>query len=159
MMYAFRLLTAQCILCCFWFWELVLAHFLGVSASVIGQPPCPMQQKYEITHFFQRKFPPPTPPLYHHQSCGGGKITLIWGIFWHQPENVDTCTACGACDKYEVWYRLSFLKTKYKYFTFRRRMSGRRVDWSKFVGYLHRFTALFVFRSVATEVDQSKTGK
>ena len=27
------------------------------------------------------------------------KITVIWGTFWHQPENVDTCTACGAGDK------------------------------------------------------------
>ena len=30
------------------------------------------------------------------------KITVIWGIFWHQPGNFDTCTAGGAGDKYEV---------------------------------------------------------
>ena len=45
----------------------------------------------------------PPPPLCHHQSGGSGKIPIIWGIFWHQPGNFDTCTACGACDKYEVW--------------------------------------------------------
>ena len=24
-------------------------------------------------------------------------------IFWHQTGILDTCTACGACDKYQVW--------------------------------------------------------
>ena len=58
----------------------------------------------------------PPPPLYHHQSGDGSKITVIWGIFWHQPGNFDTCTAGGAGDKYEVWLDLidSFL-----YFTFK----------------------------------------
>ena len=40
--------------------------------------------------------------LYHHQSGDGSKITVIWGIFWHQPGYFDTCTAGGAGDKYEV---------------------------------------------------------
>ena len=24
-------------------------------------------------------------------------------MFWHKAEKFDTCTACGVCDKYQVW--------------------------------------------------------
>ena len=38
------------------------------------------------------------------------KITVIWGFFWYQPGNFDTCTAGGAGDKYEVCSTENYLQ-------------------------------------------------
>ena len=38
-----------------------------------------------------------------HKILDFSTKTYQFSIFWHQAKNFDTCTACGACDKYQVW--------------------------------------------------------